>query len=357
MTSAEKNRSDLKKLTGYLMPVILTLLFLYLAFKNVDLKESFSLIAKASILWLILYVIVFYLSHLVRALRWKLMIKSVRKDISVFNLFSAVMIGYGVNCVIPRLGEIYRGLFIGRWEGLSRTTMLGTVVIERIIDIGAFAFASLLSVSIFPGNLFSEVIWLKTSLIIGFAAIFIVSLLIVFMVKYEQKFGPVIVKLLSKLSKKLASKFDELFSTLIDGLSSIQDVKTILLITIYTGLILVLYGLNSYVGFFMLDMQKYGSINFAMAWVFMTISAYGVIVPTPGGTGSYHIISIFVLTQLYSFNYELSAAYALLTHFISYVIFIGTTVGVIYIINKSRAKKGIKKENFFTVFDFNTDSK
>lgn len=339
------------------MPVILTLLFLYLAFKNVDLKESFSLIAKASILWLILYVIVFYLSHLVRALRWKLMIKSVRKDISVFNLFSAVMIGYGVNCVIPRLGEIYRGLFIGRWEGLSRTTMLGTVVIERIIDIGAFAFASLLSVSIFPGNLFSEVIWLKTSLIIGFAAIFIVSLLIVFMVKYEQKFGPVIVKLLSKLSKKLASKFDELFSTLIDGLSSIQDVKTILLITIYTGLILVLYGLNSYVGFFMLDMQKYGSINFAMAWVFMTISAYGVIVPTPGGTGSYHIISIFVLTQLYSFNYELSAAYALLTHFISYVIFIGTTVGVIYIINKSRAKKGIKKENFFTVFDFNTDSK
>lgn len=276
------------------MPVILTLLFLYLAFKNVDLKESFSLIAKASILWLILYVIVFYLSHLVRALRWKLMIKSVRKDISVFNLFSAVMIGYGVNCVIPRLGEIYRGLFIGRWEGLSRTTMLGTVVIERIIDIGAFAFASLLSVSIFPGNLFSEVIWLKTSLIIGFAAIFIVSLLIVFMVKYEQKFGPVIVKLLSKLSKKLASKFDELFSTLIDGLSSIQDVKTILLITIYTGLILVLYGLNSYVGFFMLDMQKYGSINFAMAWVFMTISAYGVIVPTPGGTGSYHIISIFV---------------------------------------------------------------
>lgn len=339
------------------MPVILTLLFLYLAFKNVDLKESFSLIANASILWLILYVIVFYLSHLVRALRWKLMVKSVRKDISVFNLFSAVMIGYGVNCVIPRLGEIYRGLFIGRWEGLSRTTMLGTVVIERIIDIGAFAFASLLSVSIFPGNLFSEVIWLKTSLIIGFAAIFIVSLLIVFMVKYEQKFGPVIVKLLSKLSKKLASKFDELFSTLIDGLSSIQDLKTILLITIYTGLILVLYGLNSYVGFFMLDMQKYGSINFAMAWVFMTISAYGVIVPTPGGTGSYHIISIFVLTQLYSFNYELSAAYALLTHFISYVIFIGTTVGVIYIINKSRAKKGIKKENFFTVFDFNTDSK
>jgi hypothetical protein len=84
----------------------------------------------------------------------------------------------------------------------------------------------------------------------------------------------------------------------------------------------------------------------------MTISAYGVIIPTPGGTGSYHIISIFVLTQLYNFEYELSAAYALLTHFLSYVIFIGSTVVIIYFINKINEKKGMKKENFLSVFDY-----
>ncbi|MBS3944928.1 MAG: flippase-like domain-containing protein [Melioribacter sp.] len=357
MTSAEKNRINIKKLIGYLMPVILTFLFLYFAFLKVDLKKSFSLILNTSLFWLIIYVLVFFLSHFIRALRWKLMVKSVKQDVSLFNLFSAVMIGYGVNCVIPRLGEVYRGLFIGRWEGLSRTTMLGTVVIERIIDIGAFAFASLLSVYIFPGNLFDQVIWLKTSLMIGFAAIFVVSLLIVFMVKYEEKFGYVIVRIFSKFSKKLSEKFAELFSTLISGLSSIQDFKTIFIIILYTALILFFYALNSYVGFFMLDMQNYGTINFALAWVFMTISAYGVIIPTPGGTGSYHIISIFVLTQLYNFDYELSAAYALLTHFISYFVFIGSTVGVIYLVNKFRVKKGIKKENFFTVFDINSEPK
>jgi uncharacterized protein (TIRG00374 family) len=285
------------------------------------------------------------------------MIKSVKHDVSVFNLFSAVMIGYGVNCVIPRLGEVYRGLFIGRWEGLSRTTMLGTVVVERIIDIAAFALASLLSVYIFPGNLFNQVIWLKTSLLIGFTSIFIVSLLIVFMVKYEQKFGSVIVKVISRFNKKLSEKFSELFSTLISGLSSIQGFKTIFTIIIYTVFILFLYALNSYVGFYMLEMQNYGAISFALAWVFMTISAYGVIIPTPGGTGSYHIISIFVLSQLYNFDYELSAAYALLTHFISYAIFIGSTIAVIYLVNKFRVKKGIKKENFYTVFDINSESK
>lgn len=339
------------------MPVILTFLFLYLALKNVNLKESFSLIANTSILWLSLYVIVFYLSHYIRALRWKLMVNSVKKNISTFNLFSAVIIGYGVNCVIPRFGEIYRGLFIGKWEGISRTTMLGTVIIERIIDISAFALASLVSVIIFPGNLFNEVVWLKTSLVIGFTSIFIISLLVVFIVKYQQNFKPAIVKLFSKINKKLAIKSDELFTTLIDGLSIIQDIKTIFFIIAFTVLILLLYAINSYVGFYMLDMQKYGTISFSMAWIFMTISAYGVIIPTPGGTGSYHIISIFVLTQLYSFNYELSAAYALLTHFISYVIFIGTTVVVIYLVNKFQMRKGNKKENFFTVFDLGSDSK
>lgn len=294
----------------------------------------------------------FFVSHYIRALRWKVMIKSVKSDTSVFNLFGAVMIGYGVNCVIPRLGEVYRGLFIGRWEGISRTTMFGTVIIERIIDIGSFALASLISVYIFPGNLFGEVVWLKASLMIGFGLIFIITIIIVFIVKYEQKFGYAIVKLLGKFSTKLSEKFSEIFSTLISGLSSIQDGKSILIVTLYTAVILFLYALNSYFGFFMLDMQTYGNVDFAMAWVFMTISAYGVIIPTPGGTGSYHIISIFVLTQLYNFEYELSAAYALLTHFISYVIFIGSTIGIIYWINKVREKKGIKKENFLSVFDY-----
>lgn len=280
------------------------------------------------------------------------MIKSVKSDTSVFNLFGAVMIGYGVNCVIPRLGEVYRGLFIGRWEGISRTTMFGTVIIERIIDIGSFAFASIISVYIFSGNLFKEVVWLRTSLMIGFGLIFFITILIVFMVKYEQKFGYTIVKFLGKFNKKFSKKFSEIFSTLVSGLSSIQDGKSIFIITFYTALILFLYALNSYFGFFMLDMQNYGNVDFAMAWVFMTISAYGVIIPTPGGTGSYHIISIFVLTQLYNFEYELSAAYALLTHFLSYVIFIGSTVVIIYFINKINEKKGMKKENFLSVFDY-----
>jgi hypothetical protein len=75
---------------------------------------------------------------------------------------------------------------------------------------------------------------------------------------------------------------------LIEGFSSIKGLSNILNIILYTVLIFIFYALNTYVGFYMLGMEKIGSVNFAMAWVFMAISAYGVLIPTPGGT--VHII-------------------------------------------------------------------
>jgi uncharacterized membrane protein YbhN (UPF0104 family) len=94
-----------------------------------------------------------------------------------------------------------------------------------------------------------------------------------------------------------------------------------------------------------------------MAWILMTISAFGIIIPTPGGTGSYHAIIILVLTTLFSFSQEISAAYAILTHIISYVSFILSTVFFTYFINKRQVKKGGKKENFLSVFKNSRETK
>ena len=61
-------------------------------------------------------------------------------------------------------------------------------------------------------------------------------------------------------------------------------------------------------------MEATGRVTFTMAWIVMTISSFSAMIPTPGGTYPYHLISIFVLTQLFKFGIEVSAAYALLTH-------------------------------------------
>ena len=356
MTSGKTN-NQLAKVAGYLSPVIVTVLFLYLAFKGIDLSKSFGLIAKSSLLAVLLYVVVFFSSHLARAIRWRYMVDSVKKDVSSFHLFGSVMIGYGVSCIIPRLGELYRGLFLGRWENISRTTVLGTIIVERIIDITVFVLAALISVGLYSGDLFKDVNWLKLSLVIGYLIIIIVTVFLVLIVRYKQKFKNIFIKFAGKISKKFETRLDVLFNTLISGLSSIRGTKNILMIILWSAVIILLYALNSYVGFYIFDMDSTGRITFAMAWILMTISSFSAMIPTPGGTGPYHLISIFVLTQLFNFGIEISAAYALLTHFISYSLFVLSTVIIIFIVNKSRIKKGLKKESFLSVFSISSEDK
>ena len=356
MTSGKTN-NQLAKVAGYFFPVILTILFLYFAFKGIDLQKSLSLIAQSSLLAIFLYVVVFFASHLARALRWRYMIKSVKKDVSTFHLFGSVMVGYGVSCVIPRLGELYRGLFFGRWENISRSSAIGTIVVERIIDIATFALAALISVSLYSGDLYNEVSWLKTSLIIGYILIFLATVFLFLLVRYQELFKKIFLKLAAKINKHLENRLEGLFNTLISGLSSIKGTKNIIMLIIWSAVILLLYALNSYVGFYIFGMESTGRVTFAMAWIVMTISSFSAMIPTPGGTGPYHLISIFVLTQLFRFGYEVSAAYALLTHFISYLLFVISTLIIIYIVNVSRLKKGLKRESFLSVFSINTEEK
>lgn len=355
MTSDKKNIRLIKKILGYVLPVFLTAVFLIIAFKGIDLEKSFELISKTSILFLIVYIIVFFASHYIRALRWKVIIKSVKPETSTLNLMGSLMIGYGVNCVVPRLGEVYRGLFLGKWEGLSRTSMLGTVIVERIIDIVLLAAASLLSAYIYSGNLYKEIAWLRASLVIGFGFILVVSIVLFIMVRHKDLFDKLITRYVGRFSRKYAETFVTIFNTLIEGLSSIKGIKNTAIVAFYSLFIYFLYAANAYVGFYMLGMQEMREVSFSMAWIFMTIGAYGIVFPTPGGTGSYHIISIFVLSKLYQFHYETSAAYALLTHFVAYVSFIFSSIIFYYVINEIRSRKGIPKENFLSVLKNKAD--
>ncbi len=357
MTSGNKHNTHLSKVVGYSFPFFLTILFLYLAFKNIDLKQTFEIILNSSIPAILFYVFIFFLSHMARAIRWKYMLKPVKENCSTSHLFGAIMVGYGVSCLIPRLGELYRGLFLGRWEGISRSTVIGTIVIERIIDIALFGIAALISVSLYSGNMYNEIVWLKASLLIGLIFILAATIFLVLLVRFQKKFSSALVRLAEKINKKYADKLKEIFETLVEGLSSIRKTGNVLAILLWSVVILLLYAFHAQVGFYIVGMQSTGKINFELAWIVMTISSFGSIIPTPGALGSYHIISIFVLTKLFGFDYESSAAYAIITHFISYVTFILSTVVIVYFVNRSRQRKGLTKETFLSVFKINPEEK
>jgi uncharacterized protein (TIRG00374 family) len=355
--TSDKKRIDPKKITGYVISILLTTVFLYLAFRNVDLNEAFYLVTQASPKWVVIFIIIFLIAPLIRAYRWKVLIRSVKPDASVVNLFGATMIGYGINCVIPRMGELYRALFLGKWEKISRSSMVGTVIVERIIDVIALAFSVIVSGLIYSGDLYEEITWLKPSLYLGFVFIFVLIMFIYFIVVLKDRFYNMIIKYVGKISSKAAEKLAYILDMLIDGFNTIKSKKDFLIIAVTSAVIMVFYGLNSYAGFFMMKMDTMQEVTFGMAWILMTIGAFGVVIPTPGGTGSYHFITIFVLTTIFNFDNDVSSAFAILTHLLSYIIFILSTVLSIYFINKKQSSSGGEKENIFSVFKFNMDEK
>lgn len=349
MTSDKKKKSIVKKYLGYIFPIILMVGFLYLTFKDVNLHEALSIIADSSLLWLIVFIFSFYISHIFRAVRWKVMLSSTKQDTSLLYLLGATMIGYGVNSFVPRLGEFYRGMFAGKWENISRPSMLGSIVVERVIDILILGVSVLVSVIIYPGNLYQDVVWLKSALYFGFLGIFLIIAVLIFLVKMKHKFYGWIVRFIGRFSESGAKKLSYIFEMLIDGFSTVKGLKNFIWVTILSALIMLSYGLTSYIGFYVLNFDATHEVSFGMAWIVMTISAFGVIIPTPGGTGSYHFIVKAVLVGLFAFSQEAGSAFALLTHTMSMIIFILSMFFFIVYINNYRVKLGFPKEDFFSV--------
>ncbi len=330
-------------------------IFLYLAFKDTNFSIVLNILENISFGWYLVFLLVWFLSHLLRAYRWKIIIGSVKKDTSLLNLFGATMVGYGVNCVVPRLGELYRGLFLGKWEDISRTSMVGTVVIERVIDLLVLGISVLISIAIYSGNLYTEITWLRSTIYLGFAGILGLIVFLFLLVKFKEHFYNAILKFVGKFSTKIADGLGEAFHLLIDGFTSIEGTKNYIYIILLSFAIMLLYGGTSYVMFFVLDMQSIKEVSFSMAWIVMTISAFGVVIPTPGATGTYHFFVIFVLTNLYNFSNEISSAFAILTHTTTYVLFILSTIFLTFIINKKQEKENKPVAKFLTVFKSKTE--
>lgn len=339
----------IRSVTGYSLPFLLTLAFLYFAVYDVDFQESLDKITNISVFWLVVFIFFSMIAHYVRALRWKVILHSVNPDTSTFNLFSAVMVGYGVNCVVPRLGEFYRAFFAGRWEKISRSSMLGTIIIERVIDILILGFSVLVSISIYAGDILNEFLWLKSTLVIGFIAMGTIIGMLYLLIRLKEVFVKAAVRIVSKLSIKLAEKVEYILHTLIEGFASLKGPKNYFLTILYSILIMLLYGFTSYLAFLILRMDIIQDVNYGMAWVVMTISAFGIVIPTPGGTGSYHFIVKSVLVTLYGFSESMGLAYGLVTHTVTYIMFILSTYILIAAVNIRRQRQGHPKENFFSV--------
>ncbi len=135
------DKKKIMLLAGILISIICSWLFV----RKIEWSSLYVAFSDAKYIYIFPTIVIIFANHYLRAIRWSLLISPVKK-VSVLSLYSAIMIGFMANNVLPaRLGEVIRPVMIARKEKIKVSASFATVVMERIFDVlGIIVIASLL---------------------------------------------------------------------------------------------------------------------------------------------------------------------------------------------------------------------
>ena len=312
----------------YVLSAVLSLFFLYLAFRGTDFRQLALSMVEANYVWLGISFICLMLSHAVRAYRWRYLLDPVKASIGFRNLFSGVMIGYLMNNVLPRAGELARPYALSRLESVPASSAFGTIVMERLLDVAMFLVLVGLLPFVYSGPLSVTFPWIVPS---GIIVMVIIAVAFGGVITLILK--PSLTDWLLRLSTRffpewLSDRLAKLVHAFLEGFKTLTRPGHLVAITLLTILVWFLYAEMTYTAFFAFDLQ--GRLDFGSAIVVLAVASVGTAIPTPGGTGSYHVLTSQALTKLFGVAGPTALSYATLTHALSFVLV--SIVGVYFLL-------------------------
>src|SRR5258706_15859506 len=131
----------IKKGTRYALMIAITALLLWLSLRGLEVEgeNKFDYLWKAWLkcdklyLWIMAGAAI--VSHIIRALRWKMLLEPTGQNVKLSNSFWSLMSGYLVNLAVARGGEVSRCYTLYQLEKTPVEISFGTVVTERIADV------------------------------------------------------------------------------------------------------------------------------------------------------------------------------------------------------------------------------
>ncbi len=284
-------KSNLINIFKYIISFAFAFGIIYILFQNQNPMKLFREIQKVETSWVLLSMLFGSLAYVSRGLRWILLIDALGYKASKTNSIASVSIGYFTNLFIPRAGEISRCTALNQTESIPVNKLFGTILIERVID---FIFLFVLIILTFFLRLDDFLRLFKTlkthqvesttnNILLAICVITVILIL-----------GLVIKKLLKKST--LYEKIIVFIDGLKEGVKSIQRMKKKSLFWIHTSIIWIMYFLMTYICFF--SMNETSSLTVIDGIFLLVLGGIGMVIPTPGGVGSYHAIVMIGLAIL-----------------------------------------------------------
>jgi len=311
-----------KSLARTSLSIVITGSFLYLAFRDADFPGLWQTMLRADLFWASTLILVGLLSHWVRAVRWRYLLAPMKDGIRVRNLFSAVMIGYAVNNILPRVGELVRPAVIGRLEGIAGSSALGTVIIERVLDFLTFSFMVGVTLSMYPSAIdpfVDDPASMQPLFIAG--SVGATALFILLFLRLEWFVG-FVDRLSSRIPGRFSKKVGSFLRSFRAGLN-ISHLRHVWGWVVGWSLLMWgLYALGLYLSFFLFGEVESMNLGFGAAAVLLVVTTIAFALPAPGAMGTYHSFLPAALTGLYGVAATPALGLTIITHELQFVVII-----------------------------------
>jgi len=317
MMQTEKSNSILSQFLSLksILGLFISFACIYYVYINFDSSSFVKEILNLNYFYLLLSFFVLFLSLIVRAVRWKQIFGS--EDISTYDLYRSEVLGFWGNSVFPlKIGELIKIHYAKLLTLKKYSFVLGTIIIERLIDFFLISPFIFLLYMFFPNDIILDKI--------NFFIIMIL-LIIAFFVLYKY--------FLHSLSKKIMNNIDEkLFKNFLKNKSSILFSTCILWILIFLDVYFIQAAMTNL------------KLSIFECFCIMLVGTIIYIIPSsPGTFGTFHLAIQEFLVVFLNKPEATSKAFAFILHAHSYIFFIG--LGTYYFIKDSKKILSFRKSD------------
>ena len=245
---------------------------------------------SANIFWVLMVFLAFTLSNISRMIRWGMLMRNLGYPIRNGMVYMSIVLGYLFNLFFPRLGEFVRAGTIAKYEKVPMEKVVGTIVVDRTMDVLCLALVMALAFAVEYDNLmnfinanrsadgpglFSQT-WFRIFILVGVVAA-------IALWRFRKKL----------LSTTFGQKVSGIFQGLWEGIQTIFTLKKPILFILHSLNVWLMYFFMAYLCFFAFDPTAHLGLRAGLT-VF-AFSALGVLIPSPGGMGTVHWLTIQAL--------------------------------------------------------------
>lgn len=299
-----------------LILISLTLLLLVLFIRQINWRDFRAVLATINPLYPLLFASCTTTQFFIRAYRWGILLQPFKTGISLSRLYHCTVIGFMVTYLLPgRLGEIVRPVLLAEKEKIRKSQAIGTIVVERMIDLTVVLSIFLIAVRLsglphtgLAGRLRQAALLALPLVLLAFLFIYLVN---------SRRFLPRLERLVHGAARILPAQRRQYAGEAI--LSFIRSLNLDLRPLAFLRLCLLSLTLWLFIiPFYWLLMRGFPGMTmpFSHAAAYFGIIFVAAAIPTPGMAGSLDLASIIALTRLFAIPEATAAAYTITFHVI-----------------------------------------